>query len=496
MQIMIAACSAKASCGVLIAAMAAITLVVGRATAQERPRAGRTDTKRNRYLLLDSRIIESSHNAKLTVGAVRKDKHNPLMKEDRPWEPYYSNLYGKVVYDEQDKLFKCWYSIFIESRLESDTPRAKRAWAKWTESPRAGGVCYATSKDGIHWEKPNLGVIDFQGSKQNNIVLRAPHGVTVIKDPHEANPQKRYKAILPSRAATKVWFSPDGIHWKLHKLPGLDYGDTHNCVFRDSALKKYVLFTRRWTRKPIPGKRYGRYGYRQVSRSESPDFLNWSKARVVFEGPSVDRQIHDLIVFPHAGVYLGLVGLFDLEADRQHVELAWSPDGIQWHWVCQGAPLIANSPHVGDYDWGCIFATTPIFQKDRVLLYYGGSANRFFGWRDSFLCRASLRPDGFAGYEQVEGGSNKTATITTKPVRAVTGSLRLSADLAAAGYVRVTILDKENRELAQSERIARTVTDAEVRWPKGFSFEKLKGDEIRLRFELRDAKVYSFSFDD
>ena len=103
---------------------------------------------------------------------------------------------------------------------------------------------------------------------------------------------------------------------------------------------------------------------------------------------------------------------------------------------------------------------------------------------------------GFAGYEQVEGGSNRTGTITTKPVRAVAGSLRLSADVAAGGYVKVTLLDEKGNELAESELVAKTVTDAEVQWPEGFSFEKLKGDAIRLRLGLRDAKLYSFSFSD
>jgi hypothetical protein len=116
------------------------------------------------------------------------------------------------------------------------------------------------------------------------------------------------------------------------------------------------------------------------------------------------------------------------------------------------------------------------------------------GWRDGFFCLARLRPDGFAGYEQVEGGSNKTAAITTKPVLTVADSLCLSADVVMSGYVKVILLDKEYKELAESELIAKTVTDAEVQWPEGFSFKSLKGSEIRLRFELRDAKLYSFSF--
>src|SRR5262249_53109552 len=36
-------------------------------------------------------------------------------------------------------------------------------------------ICYATSKDGATWVKPNLGLVEFNGSKENNIVeLDAP----------------------------------------------------------------------------------------------------------------------------------------------------------------------------------------------------------------------------------------------------------------------------------------------------------------------------------
>ena len=92
------------------------------------------------------------------------------------------------------------------------------------------------------------------------------------------------------------------------------------------------------------------------------------------------------------------------------------------------------------------------------------------------------------------GGSNKTATVTTRPVVAVAGSLRVSADVAISGFVKVTLLDKEKKELAEGELLTQTVTDGEVRWQRGFSLKKLKGSQIRLRFELREAKLYSFSF--
>jgi len=456
-----------------------------------------TPLKRTRFLLLDSRIIETVENAKLTLGTVVKDMNNPLFKEDKPWEPRFDNPYCSVIYDQEDEIYKCWYSIFIQCSQESwlTVPREKRAEADWRESRDRGfGVCYATSTDGIHWKKPELGIVEFQGSRKNNLVLRAVHGVGVIKDLHETDPQKRFKAIHPHRGHTNVWFSPDGLHWTEKRLPGLDHGDTYNCVFWDPALEKYILFTRNWGGTGAQGKRYGGGKYRRESRSESPDFLNWSQAKVVLEGLDTDRQIHDMPVFRHAGVYLGLVGLFDTVASRQHVELAWSPDSVNWHRICPGTPLVPNSQRMGDYDWGCIFASPPIIREHEILLYYGASNGRFMGWRDGFFCLARLRPDGFAGYEQIAGGSNKTATITTRPLVAGPGSLALSADVVVSGFVKATILDKAGNALAKSELITQTVTDAEVRWKDGFSLASLQGDEIRLRFDLRDSKLYSFSF--
>ncbi len=460
--------------------------------------AAQAATKCDRYLLLDSRIIESKKNVQLTVGVVQKDKNNPLFKEDKPWEPRFDNPYSSVIYDDEEKIYKCWYSIFIKSGPKGKFPGEglasdKRAWVNWREGRRSFGVCYATSKDGIRWVKPELGIVEFQGSKKNNIVLRAVHGVGVIKDLHETDPQKRYKAIHPHRGHTNVWFSPDGLNWTKKKLPGLDHGDTYNCVFWDPALKKYVLFTRHWGGANTTG-RYGRAGHRQKSRSVSSDFLNWSKPEVVIEGLDLRMQVHDMPVVRHAGVYIGLVGLFDIEASRQWCELAWSPDSIKWHRIQPGKPLIPNGPVMGDYDWGCIFASPPIFKKDEIQLFYGANNGRFMAWRDGFFCLARLRPDGFAGYEQIAGGSNKTGSLTTKPVSVVGNALCVSADVAPSGYVKVTALDKDNKRLAEGELITKTVTDAEVQWKKGFSLKTLKGKEIKLKFELRESKIYSFSF--
>ena len=58
---------------------------------------------RERYLLLDDRIVEKAENAKLTVGTVEKHKANPLFTEDKPWEKRYDNLYGNVIFDKEEE---------------------------------------------------------------------------------------------------------------------------------------------------------------------------------------------------------------------------------------------------------------------------------------------------------------------------------------------------------------------------------------------------------
>ena len=473
----------------------------GKAAAAEITMVAKSDDvmARDRYLVLDSRIIEEKDNVELTVGTAHKDRNNPLFKEDKPWEPRFDNPYCSVIYDEEEDFYKCWYSIFIKSGSRGDFPgeglsSGKRAWVNWTEGERGFGVCYATSSDGIHWEKPELEMIDFNGSRKNNIAIEYNHGVAVMKDLHETDPKKRYKAIHPERQNSAVWFSADGIHWgEKHDVGPIDSGDTNQSVWWDERLGKYVLITRRWGGATTAG-RYGRKGHRQTVRSESEDFLKWSETEHVIEGLDLRNQIHDMLVIPHAGLYVGMVGLFDIEASRQWCELAWSPDSRQWHRIQPGKPLIPNGPVMGDYDWGCIFASKPIVMKDEVLLYYGANDGRFMGWRNGYLALARLRPDGFAGYEQIAGGSNKTGSFTTKAISVVGNSLCVSADVAPSGFVKVTLLDKDNIPAAEGKLVTATVSDGRIEWKDGCSLKELKDKEIKLKFELRESKVFSFSF--
>jgi hypothetical protein len=290
--------------------------------------------------------------------------------------------------------------------------------------------------------------------------------------------------IFRARGHMAAAFSADGLRWSAPvALFDLDVaGDTHNNALWAPTRERYVCFTRTWERRDRGPVR----GVRLVARSESPDFRRWSPPSEVLRGLTDEQQVYSMPVFHHAGVYLGLPAVFDLRTDRVHTELAWSPDTVHWHRIEPGVPLIGNGRRRGAYDWGCVYAAAyPVFAADRVLLYYGASDDTHMSWRTGHLALASLRPDGFAGYEPVR----RRGAVTTRPMRWAGEGLCLSADVRTGGSVGVEALDASGRILAASAGVRRTGTDQSVAWRVGLPVRR---GRIRLRFRLERARLYSY----
>ena len=448
----------------------------------------------NRYLLLDTSLWAQADHLTVTPGRARKASQNPLFGEDLPWEVRHDNLYANVIFDRTDNLYKCWYNPFIIDAATTDTPPAQRergayraalARARAEEHNRKHremGVCYAFSTDGIRWQRPELGLLEFNGSTRNNLVMRDVHGVGVTLDPRDPDPAGRFKAFMEGGVAR----SPDGLHWSpIRPCPEIDARwDTHNNLFWDERHGKYVGITRLWD---------GRQ--RTVGRTESEDFKTWTPAVDVLHAlpDETDRQAYALIVFPYAQIYLGLLMMFDTATDLVDCELAWSRDTVQWQRVSPGTPLIERGAE-GSFDWGCIYAGAYPFLKDgRLQLYYGGSDGPHTDWRSAYLGLATLRPDGFAGLTPVN--KTQTATLVTQPVQCSGRQLRLSAD-ADRGMVRAAVVDVDGKGLADSNPIQADVTDLPMQWRDGQDLAALVGRDIQLIFELQDATLYSFSFSD
>ena len=456
----------------------------------ETPGSPEPDATRSRYLLLDDRVVEETSNARLAVGTVKKHPANPLFGEDKPWEPRFDNLYPNVLYDEELQLYRCWYNPFIVDQLTSATPREKRDEVEYHSSPREFGLAYATSEDGLTWTKPDLGLVEFEGSTANNLLLRGAHGMGILKEPHD--PGRRYKMLYGGNwvetweSGPAVRFSEDGLRWGEEiPIPEIEaHADTHNNALWVPELNKYVGITRIHRGEPFPRHPIGQ---RAVGRTESADFVKWSKADEILRGDR-ENQTYAMPMFRHANVYLGLLMIIRLSKERVHCELAWSPDTIRWERIDPGTPFIANSETEEDYDWGCVYAAlSPVVTEDEIRVYYAGSNGHHRYWRDGFLCLATLRHDGWAGYQPVD--PEQTATVITKPLD-WQGKLQLSAD-AAGGALKMSLLDSAGQVVTQSEAVTGDVTDESVIFSSD-ALEDLAGQPVRLKFELDRAKLYSF----
>ena len=288
-----------------------------------------------------------------------------------------------------------------------------------------------------------------------------------------------------------VAFSADGLHWgEPLPIPQVEAHGTHPNAFWAETLGKYVGITRQHAR-----------SIRLVTRTESPDFLHWTQDKSILEGPNPRLQAHDMIVFPTCGIYIGMLGMMVYPEDsnidvKQHVELAWSPDTVQWHRIQEGIPFIGHTASDTErygampYDWGTIFPSAPIFFNDEVRIYYGAGDGYFFNWRKGYLALATLRPDGWAGYEPIT--TDMPAVITTQPLTFDGTSVGITADVSDGGSVRVAILDKAGNQLASSQLVRSTVTDCRVKWELSQNLTNLRGKEIRLRFQVHNAKLYAF----
>lgn len=297
-------------------------------------------------------------------------------------------------------------------------------------------LLYAVSKDGIHWEKPALGLHRFGGRNDTNIAARDCPNAGVFKDTHDPDSARRYKIVFDvGLGQPRASFSADGIHWSSpQSMLGFTSRqcDTHNNACYDERSGKYLWFTKTYL------------GERLVSRLESSDFLHWTGSGVVLRSsPEEGRktQTYALTVFPYAGIYLGYVMMYHVGAGRTvDCELAWSSDSVQWQRVKPGTPLLKLGTK-GAYDGGAIFAQAgpPVVTDGRLQLYYGGSPTVHVGWnRSASLCLATLREDGFAGYAPVDD---------SMPSAVETSELRFEKTppvYCADGVVSMTKIDDGN----------------------------------------------------
>ena len=460
------------------------------------------DVGANTQLLIDEAFFEKAENVRIRLHPARKTGEKVVQRE-HPWEAatlnWFSVMKDPGAVDKQAG-YRMWYECYdVEG------------WPTGDDT----SFCYAESRDGIHWTKPQLGLFEFQGSKKNNILFRQigpagahsrVHGTGVFKD-STAPPEARYKAVSqglwrggegrPHRIAGM--FSADGLKWTRYPEPICDvFADSQYSGFWDPRLGKYAL--------------YGRVGGRgrALGRSESDDFSRFNPLKLVLQTDDNDPPNSDLynpaaMKYPGAAnVYLMFPSLYQHDPDTLDIRLAVSRDGVHWTWPQQDVAFIPlGEPSA--FDSKTLYMGQGLLEAgDELWLYYSGSPLTHNGHDLDDLVKAEqpraysrvvVRRDRFVSADSgPEGG-----WFVTPPLRFAGNILNVNVDVRPGGSVRVGLLDENGEPVPDhgvndclpitGDHLAKL-----VRWRKGGDVTVRAGKPTRIRVELKDASLYAFQF--
>ena len=461
-----------------------------------------------KQLFIDDRFIESLRDIALTMN--EPAKIGPVVLPDRPWEDRRVGFCDSVV--EHEGRFMLFYSCMAQDR--------------------GIFVCLATSQDGVHWDKPSLGVIDFDGSKDNNIVLPDQGETVVFLDPHGV-PEERFKCVSvrywpdPEKAGLYVHTSPDGVRWRICEERVFPLSpDTANMAMWDRQRGKYVAHIRVWDSM----RKVGRVEMDDIRKPwpfdplEAPYYI-WGKDKIPVPSREVplafgydesdpipsDHYNSGAVEYPWAdSAYLMFPAAYlhfpDPPAGKYgndgllDIQLATSRDGVSYTRLSR-APYIPLSPE-GDKDSKCLYMATGMLRhEDDILQYYAGYEITHGAPQDhppeplGSICAVRQRLDGFISVDAAYGGGQ----VLTPPLTFAGTRLELNLDCSAMGSCRVALLDRSGELISgfsagacdpiSGNKVRQTVT-----WQGNADVSTLAGTPVRLHFLLRACKLYAFQF--
>lgn len=478
--------------------------------------------KGEKQLFVDNGMIREKRGVTRVVHPARK-REQPVLRAEMAWEwkerdgvpDKRINIYGAVLRDEKTGAFRMWYAD-------------------------AGHVLFATSKDGVAWERP---ILNLAGeNNQTNLKL---HSASMIFDPFEPDPKKRYKAVgcdsygvdaaklqrLKDKFELVDWYrdkdhrlyyaahSPDGLRWTVDPEPILLGCDTIT-LSQDPVTGDYLAFHKRQGDPRV-------IGIRQVFLSVSKDMVHWSEPQPVVVADELDNkaarklkggtysEFYNLSAFPYAGQWLGfathfrrveppsaLFGNDEVDGRKRSatgiidIQLVHSRDGRHWHRCSDRNPVIPLGPHA--YDAGSIFglANAPVIVGDEMWIYYTAVTTPHGGLppeKEQSIAVASWRIDGLASLQAGE----KPGTIETHEFIPQGTSLSVNANVGK-GRLAVEVLDATGKVLEGYEKEAAAMENEDavkrtIRWKNSATLPI--GVPIRLRFHLENGDLYSYRID-
>ncbi|MDO8587009.1 MAG: hypothetical protein Q7T82_08205 [Armatimonadota bacterium] len=470
-----------------------------------------------RHMFIDDMLVSNRQNVTFRVHP--PELRTTMLRDERPWENI--SEYSCVI-DDNRKEYKMYYG----------------------NTGKLNGVCLVTSKDGINWERPTLGIHEFDGSKENNIVIDGVSTGSVFFDPHDPDPSRRYKyfacQIADDKPDTKttegmvIYTSPDGIHFTKNEVVLLPFNaDSQAVMFWDHYINKYVCYFRGSTEET------GRI----VVRGETDDPMkpwpytpspnpNWHNHEIPFvstELPTVlksdaddpsDTDIYGNQVFLYPWAYKVYLAFptcyYHYRGDRTYmspigpgnvgvgeVQLAVSRDGIKWTRYRRPQYIKHGwyQEHYCYWPWafqGMVRGDNKIYQYVRIRPTTHGGGEFMKDGKRLFMQVAIFeqQPDRFVGAEfDYKGG-----TLTTEPFTFQGNRLSLNVDTGGMGEGRVAFLTADGKPLPGFDTKDCDIVngdwfDKTVSWNRGKNdVSSLAGKPVRLRFEMRGAVLYALQF--
>lgn len=469
-----------------------------------------------RQLFLDDELIGDLNQVTRVIHSPTKHAGNPVVRADVRTDGKTIQIRDAPSWDEEEQIWKLWYIRFGD------------------DGNGAGGSGYATSTDGIHWKKPDVGVVEAYGNRHNNLVMVQgdPTAFTqhVFIDPH-APTESRYRGMIGPHGRQPI-VSADGFVFRKLNVPEIPSADESHINW-DESRQQYVMTV----------KHNGPYG-RSVYLTLSDDFETWSKPELIYHADAMDQilgarylqevaanpklwhptinhpdeynvEIYNMPVFRYEGLYIGLPTYFEssgrIPKPRGNQDGVSSPklvssrDLRSWTRVGDRAHFIPISEMGGDtLDTGQILAAShPIRMGDELWFYYTGIDVRhrpnvpvvIDEYRGG-IHLAKLRLDGFVSMRgDADGGF-----LDTRPVQ-LKGNRLFINGTSEGGHITAEIMDREGRYAfpGWGQDDCKPVTGdqlgAELKW-EGRDLSELAGQQVRIRFHLNSADLYSFWIED
>ncbi|HEX7901474.1 MAG TPA: LamG-like jellyroll fold domain-containing protein [Planctomycetota bacterium] len=450
-----------------------------------------------KHLFIDASLLDTQEKVTLSVNPPGEREITDF-RNRFPWEP--SPRFGAAIpdvcsiWDEGDKLAM----IYTNGGM-------------WGGKSHA--VCYAESADGLRWSKPELGLQSWNGSTRNNIVLQIACQGSVIKDPRPGVPDgERYKFVAwCMNRGFFVFLSPDGKRWRRNETLALPFDpDGSTEIFWDDQAGFYRAYFR-----ALGAGHPENRDWRAIVRTEVRDILKpWpfkpSNKPIwhVFESPKpaggefpildTGGEVYRLkaVKYPWApDVYLAFPWRYVLSKNvRPGSFLMVSRDGERWtryetpYYFESGFELEGRKVQEALLENGMVRRGDKLWQFGTIRFtehagaLYGGVEHE--GGIHDRLLRLTQRLDGFVALEAGPDGG----VAVTKPLTFKGGRLRLNFK----GAVKVSILDASGQPCPGFEgaEVTGDAVDRELPW----DVSALEGKPVRLRFELKDAKVFAFQF--